>query len=118
MSRTKSLQLLVLALAMALSLPVLASSKHKNSDPKPIAKSNFLLVGNESLGGTQLKAGTYLVTADESKVSFWRDDKLVAEAPVIWKQLTERPERNTLVVDSGKIVEVRFPGKNRSVVIE
>lgn len=118
MSRTKSLQLLVLALAMALSLPVLASSNHKKSDPKPIAKSNFLLMGNESLGGTPLKAGTYLVTAYESKVSFWRDDKLIAEAPVVWKELTQLPERNTLVVDSGKIIEVRFPGKNRSVVIE
>ncbi|HKW87644.1 MAG TPA: hypothetical protein VJN21_02700 [Candidatus Acidoferrales bacterium] len=118
MSRIKSLQLLVLALAMALSLPAFASSKHKKSDPKPLAKSTFQLVGEESLGGTVLKAGSYLVTADESKISFWRDDRLVAEASIVWKELREPPQRNTLVLDSGKIVEVRFPGKNRSVVVD
>lgn len=118
MSRNKPFSMLAVALALAVSLPALAASRHKKDDPKPLAKSTFELVGNESLGNTMLKAGSYVVTAEESKISFWRNDKLVAEAPVIWKQLSEAPQRNTVVLDSGKIIEIRFPGKNRSAWIE
>lgn len=118
MSRNKLFRGFAIALALAVSLPALAASRHKKDDPKPLAKSTFALVGNELLGNTALKAGEYVVTAEESKISFWRNDKLVAEAPVIWKQLNEVPQRNTVVIDSGKIIEVRFPGKNRSAWIE
>lgn len=117
MSRNKPLQLLAVALALALAIPALAASKSKN-DPKPIARSTFELVGNETLNGTALKPGVYVVTADEAKVSFWRNDKLVAEAPIQWQTLMDITARNTLVLDSGKIQEIRFAGKTRSVKVE
>lgn len=117
MSRTKSVQLLTLLLALAVSIPALAASK-KKSDPKPIARSTFELIGVETIGGTPLKAGVYVVTADNSKVSFWRNDKLVAEAAIVWQPLMEPTQRNTLVLDSGKIHEIRFAGKTRSALIE
>lgn len=117
MSRNKLIPLFAAVLALAISIPALAASK-KKSDPKPIARSTFQLIGEETLGGTPLKAGVYVVTADESKVSFWRNDKLVAEAPVAWQDLLEPTARNTVVLDSGKIHEIRFAGKTRSVVVQ
>jgi hypothetical protein len=117
MSRNKLFQFLTVALALAVSIPALASTKNKK-DPKPIAKSTFELVGNETLGGKVLKAGEYFVTADESKVSFWRGDKVVAEAPITWQTLFEPTMRNTVVLDSGRIKEIRFAGKTRSLVIQ
>jgi hypothetical protein len=117
MSRNNPLQLLAAVLALALAIPALAASKSKK-DSKPIARSTFELVGNETLNGTALKAGVYVVTADDARVSFWRNDKLVAEAPIQWQPLNEATGRNTLVLDSGKIQEVRFAGKNRAVKVQ
>ncbi|HEV2491261.1 MAG TPA: hypothetical protein VGT03_15765 [Candidatus Acidoferrales bacterium] len=117
MTRNKPLHLLAVALALVLAIPALAASKAKK-DPKPIVRSNFELVGNEMLNGTALKPGIYVVTADESKVTFWRDDKLVAEAPIQWQTLMEVTARNTLVLDSGKIQEIRFAGRARSVKVQ
>jgi hypothetical protein len=117
MVRNKAFQLLAVALALAVAIPALAASKSKK-DFRPVARSTFELVGNETLNGTALKAGEYVVTADESKVTFWQNDKLVAEAPIQWQTLIDVTARNTLLLDSGKIQEIRFAGKTRSVKVE
>jgi hypothetical protein len=117
MSRTKLYPFLAVALTLAISIPALASSKAKKY-PKPIAQATVQLVGNEMLGSTALKAGAYFITADESKVSFWHEDKVVAEAPITWQGLFEPVLQNTIVIDSGKIKEIRFAGKTRSAVLQ
>ena len=43
-------------------------------------------------GRQELKPGTYRVTADDSKVTLTLDGKVVAEAPVQWKDETNKPQ--------------------------
>ena len=76
---------IVLSALAALALALPAAARHEGNDNKSTVKTSMDILQPMTLGGTQLKPGSYSVTADESKVSLFRDGKLVAQAPVEWK---------------------------------
>jgi len=86
--------------------------------PKAVARSHFNILGGETLNGTTLASGDYNVIASDSTVSFFRGNKLVAQAPIQWKDGARKVEQNAIVTDTGKIQEVRFKGQSRSVVVQ
>jgi hypothetical protein len=70
-----------------------------------------------ALGGKQLKPGTYQVNADDMTVKIEQHGKVVAEAPVQWKDETKKPEYSHILSVGDQVTEMHFAGKMRYVVI-
>ncbi|HEV2615284.1 MAG TPA: hypothetical protein VGU63_01595 [Candidatus Acidoferrales bacterium] len=116
MKYNKLVSLFAVVLMLAVAIPAMASPKGAKMS-KALAKGHFTVVGGEMLNGTALTPGEYNVVANDSTLSFFRGNKLIAEAPIQWKDGAQKVGQNAIVTESGKIQEVRFKGQNRSVVV-
>jgi len=104
------------ALALALALPIAARSD--DTDPtKEIVSKSMNLNNPVTLGGTELKPGSYSVKAYSVKVTFSRGGKMIAEAPVQWKDEADEAAYSAIVTESGQIREIHFLGKSKYVEI-
>lgn len=117
MKYNKLVHLFAVALMLAVAIPAMASPKGAKMS-NSIVKGQFAVAGGEIINGTTLAPGEYKVVASDSTVSFFRGDKLIVQAPIQWKDGTQKIEQNAIVTDAGKIQEVRFKGQNRSVVVQ
>jgi hypothetical protein len=102
--------------AFALMLPLGARSDNSNP-PKTIVSMSVDLGSVAALGGTELKPGSYRVTADSVKVTMSRGNKAVAEAPVQWKDEAGKAAYSTIVTESNQIKEIHFLGKSKYIEI-
>lgn len=96
-----------IALALfALSGMALAAESHK-----------FQLAQDARLNGTELKAGRYQIrlNGDDEAEILWRG-KLVVKSEVEVQPLSEKSLRNSVVIRSGQIAEIRL--KDRRIVIK
>ena len=106
------------ALAVALSAATLTTpAKDAKSTVTPIVKTDLRLLSTASLGGTELKAGEYSVTADETHARFLKNGKVMAEASVQWKDESAKSKFTAVVVDANQIKEIHFSGKMKYVEI-
>lgn len=113
--RVMSFVFTVLA-ALALALPI-AARDESSTQPKPIVSMSVDLSSAARLGGTELRAGSYSVKADSVKVTLSRGGKLIAEAPVQWKDESGKAAYSTIVTESNQIKEIHFSGKSKYVEI-
>ena len=102
--------------ALALALPV-AARDDLAKPSRPIVKARMDLPNAATIEGKQLKPGSYIVTADDSKVTLSLGGKVVAEAPVEWKGENGKSPYTSFVVESNQIKELHFDGKTRYIVI-
>jgi len=102
--------------ALTLALPMTARSDDTNPTKEIVSKS-MNLSNPVTLGGTELKPGSYSVKAYGVKVTFSRGGKMIAEAPVQWKDEADEAEHSTIVTESGQIREIHFLGKSKYVEI-
>jgi hypothetical protein len=111
--RAMHLAITVLA-ALALVIPAAARENNGNKSKNSVSATMDLL-NPATLGGKQLKPGTYEVKADDTTVKILKDGKTVAEAPVQWKDESGKSQYSAIVTDGdGKsIKEVHFNGKTR-----
>ena len=116
MSLKKISQGSMVALILVLGIPVIALAGSKQ-DAKAVVTTSFQLVGGEVLNGTTLEQGEYTVIAREAEVSFVRNGKVVAQAPIQWKDLGKKARQNTLLSEAGSIQEIQFGGKTESAVV-
>lgn len=86
-------------------------------DTKAGVNTTMSLLNPTTLAGKDLKPGDYAVTVDESHVKLSLHGKVIAEAPVQWKDETSKPKYSTFVVDGNKITEIHFGGKTKFVTI-
>lgn len=112
MSRSRMSSVVTVFVALALALP-LAARTNETKNSKTTASATMELVKDATIGGKQVKAGTYDVKADESKITLSHNGKVVAESPVEWKAEGAKSPYSSIVVDSGAVKEVHFNGKNR-----
>ena len=117
MKHNKLVHLFAVALLLAVAIPAMASPKGAKMS-NSIAKGQFAVAGVEILNGTALKPGEYKVVASDSTVSFFRGNKLIAQAPIQWKETSQKIDQNAIVTTEGKVQEVRFKGQSRSVVVQ
>jgi|SRR5208282_2253605 len=103
--------LVVLALAMPLAARATAAN---NSKP---TSTTMDILSTVSLGGKQLKPGTYSVTVDDTKVTLALGGKVVAESPVQWKDETSKAKYSNIVAVGDQVTEIHFSGKMRYVAI-
>ena len=99
--------------ALLLALPMAARTP-KNSKT---FVDDMDLLNPTSLGGKTLKPGTYRLRVDESKVTFEQGGKMVAQAPVVWKDGASKPEYSSFVTDDHGVREIHFSGKTQYVEI-
>ena len=102
--------------ALALALPIAARSDDTNPTKEIVSKS-MNLNNPVTLGGTELKPGGYSVKADSVKVTFSRGGKMIAEAPVQWKDRTDKAAYSAIMTENGQIKEIHFVGKSKYVEI-
>jgi len=109
---------LVVTILAALALMMPAISRADDSkNIKSVSHVAVDLHSSASLGGKDLKPGTYQVSADESKMTITRDGKVVAEAPIEWKDSQGKAGYTAVVMDSNQITEVHFGGKARYIAV-
>jgi hypothetical protein len=97
---------------LAVAMPLAArSNAPKNS--KATATASVNLLSDATIGGKQVKAGTYEAKANESTLILSRDGRVVAEAPIEWKDESSKQKYSAIVTDSGTVKEVHFSGKAR-----
>jgi hypothetical protein len=70
-----------------------------------------------TLAGQQLKPGTYSVSADDSTVTLQMHGKMVAQAPVQWKDEASKAQYSGVVAVDGVVKEIHFSGKMKYVTI-
>ena len=102
--------------ALTLALPMTARSDDTNPTKEIVSKS-MNLSNPVTFGGTELKPGSYSVKAYSVKVTFSRSGKMIAEAPVQWKDEADKAAYSAIVTDSGQIREIHFLGKSKYVEI-
>jgi hypothetical protein len=120
MSRSKMNGVLTILAALTLALSIAthaAPAKDAKSNVVPIVKTELTLLSPATLGGTELKAGEYSVTANDTHAKFLKNGKVIAEAPVQWKDESAKPKFTAVVVDSNQIKEIHFGGKMKYVEI-
>jgi hypothetical protein len=116
MSRRRLNFVLPIFVALLLAMPLAARAAGDNKTSKS-TKATMDLLTEASLGGKQLKPGTYVVTADDSKVTFSMNGKVVAEASVQWKDETTKVSMSNFVNVGDQVKEIHFGGKMRYVEI-
>jgi hypothetical protein len=107
---------LAITFLAALALVIPAAARQNNpKKSKSTVSATMDLLNPATLGGKQLKPGTYEVKADDAKLTILKDGKAVAEAPVQWKDESGKSQYSAIVTDGdGKsIKEVHFNGKTR-----
>jgi hypothetical protein len=75
---------------------------------------------NAAIGGTQLKAGDYQLTADPDKkeVEVLQNGKVLATVPGQWVKLPQKPQYSTVIFDGDKITQVQFSGTDQALQVQ
>lgn len=74
--------------------------------------STYISAGS-AVGSTKLNAGDYDIKVDGSNATFSSNGRVVAQAPVQWKDASAKAATSSLDYDSGKVVGIHFKGKTR-----
>jgi hypothetical protein len=116
MSR-RSMNRVMTVFAALVMLVAIAAPKAPAKDTKAGVSTTMSLVNPLTFAGKELKPGDYAVSADETHVQLSMNGKVVAEAPVQWKDETSKAKYSTFVSQGNKITEIHFGGKSRFVTI-
>jgi hypothetical protein len=112
---SRKVNFLLPILVAVLAMPMAARNASANNS-KPTNVTMDILT-QASLAGKMLEPGTYTISADDSKVTVARNGKVIAEAPVQWKDETNKSKYSNIVVVGDQVKEIHFGGKMRYVEI-
>jgi hypothetical protein len=115
MSRRGVNRVVLVLTALVLTMPFATRVTSANGSKATSATMDILTA--VSLNGKQLKPGTYTVTADDRKVTIEQKGKVLAEAPVEWKEENSKPSYSNIVTSGDQVTEIHFSGKMRYVTI-
>jgi hypothetical protein len=113
--RKTGLALTILA-ALLLAAPTWAGDTTMPKHSKPMS-TTVQLSTTTTLSGKTLAPGSYKVTANDTTVSISQNGKVIAEAPIQWKDEEDKAEHSMIVYDSHGVREFHFDGKTRYVEI-
>jgi hypothetical protein len=115
MSRRNVTSLLPIFVAIVLASALGARTASANNSKA--TNTTMDILSQVSLNGQQLKPGSYSVSVDDSKVTVARNGKVVAEAPVQWKDEASKSKYTNIVATGDQVKEIHFSGKMRYVEI-
>ena len=116
MCRNRINFVLAVLVAVALAMP-LAAQANTGKNSKAGASARMDLINDASIGGKSIKAGTYDVKADDTTLTLKQNGKVVAQAPIEWKDEPSKSAYSSLVTESGTVLEVHFSGKTRYAAV-
>jgi len=117
MSERRIAQFAAVAVIVAMLIPALAAPSSAK-ELKATLKAQISVVNEVTLGGKQLKAGTYWFVGDDTKVQVLSGSKVIAEVPVQWQDTKEKSNSSALVVEGTAVKEIRFSGKTRTAIVQ
>jgi hypothetical protein len=120
MSRTsmnRAMNRVMTVLAALVMLVAIAAQTAPAKETKAGVTTTMSLLNPATFAGKELKPGDYAVTADETHVRISMNGKVIAEAPVQWKDETSKARYSAFVSQDNKITEIHFGGKTRFVAI-
>jgi hypothetical protein len=100
-------------IALLVAVPLAARDNGKNGK----VSTDLDILSACSLAGKQLKPGNYRITADDATVTIEMNGKVVAQAPITWKDETSKPKNSNIVTNDGHVSEIHFNGKMRYVSV-
>src|SRR5580704_10928256 len=73
-----------------------------------------------TIGTTSLKAGSYQLSADDSKkeLNVLQNGKMVATIQGQWVKLPQKPQYSTIISDGAKITQVQFGGDEQAFQVQ
>jgi len=101
--------------ALVLAMPLAARATAGNNSKGTSATMDILM--SVTLSGKQIQPGTYTVTADDSTVTIAQGKKVLAQAPVQWKDETSKSKNSNIVTADNKITEIHFGGKMKYAAV-
>jgi hypothetical protein len=107
----------VTVFAALVLLVAIAASTTPAKDTKAGVSATMSLLNPATFAGKELKPGDYAVSADETHVKISMNGKVIAEAPVQWKEETSKAKYSAFVSEGNKITEIHFGGRTRFVTI-
>src|SRR5271156_3838280 len=99
-------------------LVAIAAQTAPAKDTKAGVSATMSLLSPATVAGKQLQPGDYAVSVDETHVTISMKGKVVAEAPITWKDETSKARYSAFVSENNKITEIHFGGKTRFVTTE
>jgi hypothetical protein len=108
---------IVMTVLVALALAIPAMAKHDATNDSKQISTRMDLMNPATLSGKALQPGNYAVTADETKVTLSLNGKIVAEAPVQWKDEAGKARYSAFVTDGSQIREIHFSGKTKYIEV-
>ena len=115
MSRRAVNFFLPLFVALVLAMPAVAADAGAKNGKSTNATLDISIP--LTFAGKQLKPGTYSISADDARVTLALNGKVVAEAPVQWKDEANKPRYSKIVTSGDRLKEIHFGGKMRYVEI-
>lgn len=105
----------VSAAAVFLVLSFLVPVQPSKAATDQAKASVHISIADATVGSTKLNPGEYDIKADGATLTFaWSSTgRVVAQAPIQWKDASSKAAATTLEYDGTKIVGVRFKGKAR-----
>jgi hypothetical protein len=116
-SRWRLFRLLAILAVAAIILLALARSANTEGAQSAV-KASLHFFHAVTLSGKELQPGTYSLVTNSSKVMLKQSGKVVAEAPVQWKDGGKKEFATHVVLDGNDIKEIRFAGRTRYIVIQ
>jgi hypothetical protein len=107
MKRNSLLATLALAGALAITVPAFA---------KPLTTTMPLNHGAK-VGQKDLSAGEYEFRIDNNHLTIYKGKTAVAESDGRWEDRDSKSQYDSIVSDSGKVIELRFAGKKSVFVL-
>ncbi|MFY9691028.1 MAG: hypothetical protein WA369_08365 [Candidatus Acidiferrales bacterium] len=101
--------------ALAVAMPMAARTASAKDAKSTTATMD--IISAETLGGKQIAPGTYTFKIDDSTVTVMQHGKMIAEAPVQWKDETRKPNMTNIVTQNDQIKEIHFGGKMKYVQV-
>ena len=103
--------------ALLLLVAIAAQTAPAKDTKASVTTTTMSLLNPATVAGKQLQPGDYAVSVDETHVTISMRGKVVAEAPVQWKEETSKARYSAFVSENNKITEIHFGGKTRFVAI-
>jgi hypothetical protein len=79
-------------------------------------KESLILDKSSTMGSTQLKPGTYQLTADDTKkeLIILQNGKIIATVEGQWVKTPQKAQAASIDTDQDKITQVRFSGSDQA----
>lgn len=82
-------------------------------------KAQLTVTQSTTIGSTQLKPGNYNLEVKENdtqlKITDANNGKVIAQVPVQWITLKDKPSTTSVVVNENQVTEVDFGGKTQAI---